>query len=491
MSGVVVGIQASAESFLDEGVATVLDTVTDRALATTVFLATPTWNTASGGRAEPGYVQPDHGSGYLDENWTGGDYAQPQPELYRRTVLGAAGRAPEAGDRDVLAEVSTAAAQRGLQVYAWMDESAHARRLRTMPGFGALLEVDMWNKPARRPCYRNPEYRAWVLATATSYLSSYPVDGLGWTTDRIGPLNLLLQGPAKQGLGLMSCYCRWCLAEAERRGIDWRRAQEGYRKMVLLNARVAQGDLPNDGAFVTYWRLLLIYPELLAWQTMWTDGQHQVYRDIFGSVKAYRPEVEVGWTIDQAATINPFFRASQDLADLSHICDFLKVDVFTRAGGPRLHSQLDDVSRGVFGDGGIEETYPVLAQMMGLPIDDYDALPVTGLPAAHVERETKRAVVGNEGRCAIYTGLDVDVPAGLPRPGEALTRVPGDHTEADAGRLSGPDLAPSTPAMIRAAVRAAFAGGAGGIVLSRKYAEMRLTALDAVGAELRSLGITA
>ena len=30
-----------------------------------------------------------------------------------------------------------------------------------------------------------------------------------------------------------------------------------------------------------FWRLLLQYPELLAWQTLWTDSQHQLYRDIY------------------------------------------------------------------------------------------------------------------------------------------------------------------------------------------------------------------
>ncbi len=49
-----VAIQVGAVSFMDEGVETVLDTVQQRGGVNTLFLATPTWDRATGGRAEPG-----------------------------------------------------------------------------------------------------------------------------------------------------------------------------------------------------------------------------------------------------------------------------------------------------------------------------------------------------------------------------------------------------------------------------------------------------
>ena len=55
---------------------------------------------------------------------------------------------------------------------------------------------------------------------------------------------------------------------------------------------------------------------------------------------------------------------------------------------------------------------------------------------------------------AILPGIDVDIP-------------------------TGPDHVKCTPEGTRAAVAAAFAGGARGVILSRKYSEMRLDNLFA------------
>ena len=478
MTDPLVALQIGAESFQDEGIETVLDTVTGLAGVNALFLATPTWSLATGGRAEPGYAVPDHGVAADQAGWQGGSYATPHPQYYARTALGPV---PSAG-WDMLGEVTAAAAHRGVRSYAWIDESAHARALRAHPGFLAVLEVDMWNKPARRPCYRNPDYRNWHLGLVEDYIKSYSIDGLGWSTDRIGPLNLLLQGPARQGLGLVVCYCAHCKEAGAERGVDWRRAQQGHRRLVTLNAAVAAGDIPEDGSFVSYWRLLLSYPEMLAWQTLWTDGQHQMYRDIYGLVKAYRPEVSVGWTIDHADTLNPFFRAGQDLAEMSHFSDFLKVAVYDNAAGPRLHTAVDGLARSIFADAEPREVYPLLARMIGLDQPPaYDDLPDQGLPAGYVTTQTRRAVVGNEGRCKIYTGIDVNIPVGQPGEGR-IEAAPGDSTEANPDRTT--SRARSTPDTVEAAVLAAFAGGADGIVLSRKYSEMTLANLAAVGAAL-------
>ena len=59
---------------------------------------------------------------------------------------------------------------------------------------------------------------------------------------RPSPLDRLIQEPTRQGLGLAVCYCEHCKAKGAERGIDWRRAQEGYRKLVLWNAAISEGN---------------------------------------------------------------------------------------------------------------------------------------------------------------------------------------------------------------------------------------------------------
>lgn len=466
-----IAVQISPTSFLDEGVDSVLDTVQSRAGANTVFVAAATWSRETGGRAQAGHA--DHGVVGDDPEWVGGNYATVHPEYYRNSQLGPVGRAPECGDWDVFEEVIPAARSRGLATFALIDESSAALELRRYPNFLKCMEVDIWNKPARRPCYNNPDYRNWHLSLVEDYIKNYELDGLSWRAERAGPLNLLAQGPARQGLGLISCFCMHCRVKATDRGIDWRRAQTGFRALVLWNADVAQGNRPTDGSFVAFWRLLLQYPELIAWQALWTDGQHQLYRDIFGTVRAYRPEMEVGWDLDQAATFSPFTRASANFADLSHICDFLKVSTYNASGGAAFQAWIRGLARALFGDAAPEEVYPVLLAILGQAEGPLDQLGDAGLSADYVRRETARAVQSNEGRCAIYAGIDVDIPVTV-----------GATVEGH-----GADLGPSRSSseQVTGAVQAAFSGGAGGVVLSRKYAEMRLAHLSAVGEALNRL----
>ncbi|HEY0247000.1 MAG TPA: hypothetical protein VGC45_01965 [Gryllotalpicola sp.] len=470
-----VAAQVGGTSIIDEGAPAVLDALQGRAAADTVFLAATTWSRETGGRAPSGYA--DHGVASTGAGWTGGNYAKVRPEFYRRTALGPVPRAGDAGDRDALAETVDAAHERGMEVFALVDESASAPELRRYPGFLACLEVDMWNKPARRPCYNNPDYRNWHLGLIEDYVANYELDGLSWRAERFGPLTLLAQGPALQGLGLISCFCDWCKAKAADRGIDWRPAQTGYRALVALNAAASNGERPADGVFASFWRLLLRYPEILAWQALWTDGQVQLYRDIFGSVRAIRPDMEVGWDLDPIATLSPFHRANLDFSELSHICDFLKVGTYTASGGAALARTAHGLARALLGDADVDAVYPVLQTMLGIRERPLDELDESGLSAAYVGAEVARAVETNEGRCVIYAGIDVDIPVGE-------DDSPDGTRNTDYG---GRGVSRSSDEQIASAIGASIDAGAAGIVLGRKYAEMRGAHLDAVGRAVRDL----
>ena len=480
MTDRIIGIQAGAASFVDEGVGAVLDTVQERAGANTLFLASVTWSRTTGGRAEPGYPHPGHGSTDPDTDWRGGNFATVHPEYYGGTMLGAAGRATEHPGWDMLAAVVPEARRRGLACYAVVDESSQARHLRSYPNFLKCLEYDIWNKPARRPCFNNPDYRNWHLGIVEDTIKNYDLDGLLWSSERISPLDRLIQEPTRQGLGLVTCYCEHCRRKGEERGLDWRRAQEGYRKLVLWNADVARGERPAEGAFVSFWRLLASYPELLGWQSLWIDGQHQIYRDIFGTARAFRPEMKIGWSMPQILGFSPFFRATQVFGDLSHISDFVKLSTYDTAGGPRLRTWVDNVCKAVLGDVAPKLAYPVLTQMLGLEEADLDHLAREGLSADFVRRETRRALVGGEGRWDVLAGIDAGVPVGQAAAAAAPEPSPGDVAGVDHDLMRGDHLVRHSRERVAAAVTAAFAGGATGVVLGPKYAQMRLDVLDGV-----------
>lgn len=92
-------------------------------------------------------------------------------------------------------EVVGPAKGRGMTTYAWIEESGYAQALRDYPNFPKVLEVDVWGRPARRPCFNHPDYRNWHLSIVEDYAKSYDLDGLAWCFERPGPLNLAMQRP--------------------------------------------------------------------------------------------------------------------------------------------------------------------------------------------------------------------------------------------------------------------------------------------------------
>ncbi len=461
MSERFVAIQVGAVSFVDEGVPRVLDVFQEQGRVNALFLATPTWTRGTGGRQLPNQPLPDHGVQAHDLEWVGGNYATVHPQYYGGTTLGPAGRAPEHPDFDLFAAVIPEARRRDMRSIAWIEESSYAAELRRYPNFPKCLEVDAWGRPTTRFCFNNPDYRTWHLSVVEDYAKSYDLDGIAWCSERPGPLNLLMQGPAQPDQ--VSCFCPHCQSLARDRGIDIRRAKEGYQKAIEWNARVSAGDRPRDGAFVSFWRLLLQYPELLAWQALWTDSQHQIYRDIYGLARACKPELQVGWHVYHNISFSPFYRADQDYAELSRYSDFLKVVIYNNCAGPRFHAWVANICKSLFADVEPADAYPLLLKLLQLDEAPYAELPTAGFSPEYVRRETERAVAGVDRRTKIYSGIDIDIP-------------------------TGPHDTKCTREGVKQAVLAAFAGGAQGVVLSRKYSEMWLDHLAGAGDALRELG---
>ena len=92
-----------------------------------------------------------------------------------------------------------------------------------------------------------------------------------------------------------------------------------------------------------------------------------------------------------------------------------------------------------------------------------DKLPTAGLSAETVAIETRRAIADVNGAIPIYPGIDIDVPTGL-------------------------DEKRTQPSDVRAATLAALKAGAPGVVLSRKYAEMKLTNIAGAKQALQDAG---
>ncbi len=459
-----IAIQVGAVSFVDEGVDKVLDIFQQRARINALMLAVFTYGRGIAGRQVPGQPLPDHGAqNYDTETFHGGSYAAVHPQYYNDTTFKDF-RAPDLEDFDLLASVVPRARARGVQSYCWLEDVYNPRFL---ANFEQVAEVDIYGRRTGEACLNNPDVRSFLKSLAEDYVKSYPVDGLMWGSERQGPLNNAIGSHHGEfnGRPFITCFCEHCRQKGRNRGISVERARQGLIELDHFVRAAWADQRPSDGFFVTFWRLLLNYPEILAWEKLWTDSQQEIYGEIYGTAKSINDRIQVGWHIWHNNSFSPFYRAEQDYWELRHVSDFLKVVMYNNCGGPRLAQYMKNIHSTIFRDAKAEEALALHYRMMGYEGEgSLDRLPTAGLSADYVARETKRAIAGVRGEIAIYPGIDIDIPTGTK---EKKTQ----------------------PSDVRAAVKAAFTSGALGVVLSRKYSEMRLANLAAAGEALKDLGI--
>jgi len=156
-------------------------------------------------------------------------------------------------------------------VYAWAEDVWRG----DVPHVEQVQEVDFRGRRRGTLCLRNPDYRGFLDGLVTDYATSYLIDGLMWGSERQGPLNNAIAAShgGEADPGRVGCFCRFCREEANRRGIDDKRAAAGFTALEQFVRAARAGRKPRDGAFVAFWRLLVDYPELLAWEKLWNDGQ--------------------------------------------------------------------------------------------------------------------------------------------------------------------------------------------------------------------------
>ena len=463
-SKAMIGIQVGAVSFVDEGTEQVLDNLQERARVNTLFLAVFTYGRGIAGRQIPGQPLPDHGKQEYDLNFHGGNFATPHAEFYKNTVLKET-RAPDHGNLDILAEVLPAARKRGMKVICWLEDVFRT----DLPNIEKLQERDLHGRHAETLCVNNPEYRNFLTGLVEDYARSYDIDGLMWGSERQGALCDSLGATHDMppvDPGEVTCFCEFCQAQAKQRGISVERAREGFLELEKFVRSSRSGKRPVDGYYVQFWRLLLRYPELAAWEMLWTDSLRETYAAIYKAVKGAKQSIPVGWHIWHNNSFNPLYRAEQDLNELSRYSDFIKVVMYNNCGGERMALYADNIGSTLYGDLSKQAILDLNYGLMNFKEGSYDQIPHEGLSSDYVFRETKRALAGVEGtKTLIWPGIDIDIPT--------------DRSNSKC-----------TPQSVKEAVLAAFHAGAPGVLLSRKYSEMRLANLSGAGDAVRELKLS-
>ena len=456
------GIQIGPDCFVDEGVEPVLDILQEKGAVDTIYLSTFTYDRGIIGRTW-GKDFPGHGVDATDKGYFhGGNYARPHGEFYTGTAIkGERLKAPDFGDRDILAEVLPAARLRGIRVICSIQDGFAYPA--DMPFIEDMHEIDLQGRKSGALCFYNPDVRAFWTAVARDLCGSYAIDGVLLFNERNGPLLNAIGVSHAQNIdsAVVTCFCPYHRRAAEARGIDFQRAKEGYIQLDVFVRQALGGQRPSDGYYVAFERLMLRYPEIMAYNQLFDAGKQQILKDMYTAVKAIRRDLQVGFHIEHTNSFNPLYRASRDYAELAGLADFLKVVVYNNCGGERYVNFVHNICQTVFRDVPPGELMQLNNHVLGYGNEaPIETLAAAGLSPDYVLRETQRAVAGAGGRCRILPGIDVNIPTGE----KSRKASPEDTYEA---------------------TLSAFKGGADGVILSRKYSEMRLDNLAAAGRAVR------
>lgn len=459
--GKMIGIQLGAVSLLDEGTDKVLEECRRDAFVNTLFIATFTYGRGIAGRQIPGQPLPDHGKQQYDtDTFVGGCYTKYDSKYFQNTTFKQF-RAPELGDYDVLEDLIPKAKKHGMQTIAWFEDVI----AKNLPGIEPLQDINLQGERISTMNFNSPAHQAWILGLVENWTRNYDLDGLMWGSERQGPFsNALGASHSHPQLSSVCDFSDHTIAKARAQGINPDRARQGFAELEKYVDTCRKGTRPTDGHYVQLWRLMLRYPELLAWEALWTQSLRETQKAIYDKVKSIKPNMGVGWHIWHNNSFNPIYRAEQDYAEMAPYSDFLKVVIYQNCAGERMVDYIDSVGATYFGDVPKQELLDFHYRVLDYgPEANMQQLNQTGFSAEYVLRETKRARADLSGaKTKLWPGIDIDIPTAA------------GHSKC-------------TPGGTKAVVKAAFQGGADGVILSRKYSEMKLANLRGAGDAVREL----
>lgn len=455
------GIQMGPHTMLDEGIDRSLDLVQETAAINTVMVYSHTYH--SDIRKPPQMLAADHGvpPRMMRDRKLPSVWIRHNESSFRGTSLRhqRVDKNFEYADRDLLRELAGAARKRGMKLYARILEGGGRHVGEIVQGYSAVVTRDVYGRQTTVACWNHPDYRQWWIATVEDMFRSYDLDGLQWGAERMGPLmNVILPWNDVPP----TCFCEHCRSRGHQKGIDAERAREGFENLfVYVRALMAGDRKPADGVFAGFLRILLRYPEILAWEYQYRLSREELAQAMYRAIKTVKPDAQVGWHVDhQPSSWDLIYRAEMSYAEMAPYSDFIKFIAYHDVLGPRIRWwYLARFQRTVLSELSLEQSLNLYYTLFGYDRASepkVDQLDRTGFSPEYVYRETRRSVASAAGKTKIYPGVGFDVPWG------------SNHIPAD-------------PEKVYQCVIKAFEAGADGIVVSREYEEMRVPNLRAVG----------
>ncbi len=452
------GIQMSPHTMLDEGIDECLDLIGGKAAVNAVFPYSHAFHTSTLGKPLRDLAT-DHGKVPRDlRNRVPGVWVKHHEQFFKNTILRVKpiDAALEFAGRDLFSEIRRPADRRGMKVFARILESSGLH----IENFDRVLTVDVYGNPGRQACWSNPDYGSFWDAVAEDMFRSYDLDGFQWGAERMGPLmNIILPWNNNPP----ACFCGHCISRGRSVNIDPLRAREGYRLLFeYVQKLMSDEDKPAEGVFTIFLRHLIRYPEILSWEYLYRQSREDIQRGMYQTIKRIRPEAMVGWHIDhQPSSWDLVYRAEMSYEEMAPYSDYIKLILYHAVLGGRIRSwYLERFSKTILSEISLEQSLDLYYDLFGYDKKvepGVDMLSRDGFSPDYVYRETKRSVASAAGKTKIFAGIGIDVP-GSP---------------------------PDDPETVYAATYRAMEAGAGGIVISREYEEMKVPNLEAIGRAIK------
>jgi hypothetical protein len=315
------------------------------------------------------------------------------------------------GGRDVLDEIWAEAQPRDMDVYARILEPFVITG--AIPGFENFAEVDANGEKRNHVCFNHPEYIAYWASVIEDLVRSHPyMHGFKFGQERGGPLLSSMGSPKPAG-----CFCQHCLPLARKRGINIEKARDGLLAIQDFGNRIKAREKPVDGNFVSFFRLLTQYPDLLSWEQFWMDSREEQRKRIYTQIKGINPKVQVGWHICHGMTWDLITRATWDYSKMGAYSDWLSVAVYFDSMGRRSMGHYNRNYKDIlFGDATDDYSYPMYLSMLGYDPKTEPPLEAhrnqdTAFTPDYVYRECKRVVTAVNGTAHVHARPGFDMPS--------------------------------------------------------------------------------
>lgn len=256
------GIQMGPHTMLDEGIERTLDLIVETAGVNVVMPYSHAYNgaliKALRDRADHGVPLTDNAGRRFPLVWVKTDDQYYKNTTLRHQVVDAT---HEHHGRDLFAEIAEPARKRGMKVYARVLESSGMARV--VANYSTVVTRDINDRPTNVACWNHPEYIGFWADTMEDLFRSYDLDGIQWGAERQGPLMNVI---SPWDNNPPACFCEHCGRRARAAGVDPERARKGFEALfTYVQARPAGAAKPADGIFAGFVRIVMRYPEILAW----------------------------------------------------------------------------------------------------------------------------------------------------------------------------------------------------------------------------------